>query len=160
MDGTMTLSEYAAIEELKGQHRNGWGSTTALWVLVAAIIIFAIVYNWTKGCNEKVAFATALSDLNGRIKCIEPTVRQTSENVYRNHGVVSALKQGVSDMYDNFGNQLDNLNEDVFYNRRRRGDCGCGSGCGRPNRVFAQTSTYAPKETEVTVTETCGNDRY
>ena len=36
----MTISDYAAIKELENEHRDGWGSTTALWVIVAAIIVF------------------------------------------------------------------------------------------------------------------------
>lgn len=33
----MTISDYAYIKELENEHRDGWGSTTALWVIVAAL---------------------------------------------------------------------------------------------------------------------------
>ena len=49
----MSISEYAAVKELENEHREGWGATTALWVIVAALIVIAIVYNWTRNCNEK-----------------------------------------------------------------------------------------------------------
>ena len=59
----MTISDYASIKELENEHRDGWGSTTALWVIVAALILFAIVYNWTRNCNEKVQFANELAEM-------------------------------------------------------------------------------------------------
>ena len=78
----MTLSDYAAMREIECQHGKGWGLSTAVWVLVAAVIIFAIVYNWTKTSNEKAQFATSLARLDGRIDCLEPDVRWAGQQLY------------------------------------------------------------------------------
>lgn len=34
----MTISDYASIKELENEHRDGWGSTTALWVIGDAVL--------------------------------------------------------------------------------------------------------------------------
>lgn len=158
----MTLSEYAAVKDIENHHREGWGSTTALWVLVAAVILIAIVYNWTKNCNEKVAFATGLSTLNGKIECITPQVRTLNEQMYGAAQAFAGLTVGVNDIKENYGNKLDALNNTVFWNPANNGyySRNCGGCCGSPSRTFAQSTQYAQTGTpQVTVTETCANDR-
>lgn len=158
MDG-MTMQDFAAMRTLEHEKTQGWGGTTALWVLVAAIIIFAIVYNWTKNCNEKVLFATGLSQLQGRMDCMSPKVDELGR---QNYGTAQTLSGTVSSLaYVN--RDLNQLNESVFY-----GDdgCGCGNhrggrggggcGCGN-NRRFDQRSYYTPEKTEVIVSESCQN---
>ena len=159
----MELQEYAAMRELEQNGNKHWGATTAIWVLVAAVIIVAIVYNWTRNCNEKVQFSTALANLNGRVSCMEPSVRWAGEQLYTANGTIQSLDRGVRDMGQNFGEQLFQLNDEVFYNPNQ---CGCGrgrnrSGCGGcgscGGREFRQTSTYNLASTNVTVDETCRN---
>lgn len=159
----MTLSEYIAVEELKHQHRDGWGSTTALWVIAAIILVVAIVYNWTKNCNEKVQFATGLSNLNGKIECITPQVSKLNEQMYGAAQTFAGLTVGVDDLRNRTATQLDALNNTVYWNPINNGyssrNCGCNSCCS-PNRTFAQSTTYAQTGTpQVTVTESCANDR-
>lgn len=156
----MELREYAAMRELEQNGNKHWGATTALWVIVAVILIFAIVYNWTKNCNEKVQFSTALANLAGRVNCIEPDVRWAGQQLYAANGAIAATVQGVGDMKANFGEQLFRLNKEIFY----EDGCGCGRGhgrggcgCGGGNREFRQTSTYNLASTNVTVDETCRN---
>lgn len=163
---TMSIQDFAALREMEHDKTSNWGGTTALWVLVAAVIIFAIVYNWTKNCNEKVQFSTALANLGGRLSCIEPDIRWAGQQLYGVNSVVSATVQGVGDMKANFANQLSHLNREVFYDNDD--ECGCGGhgrgrgrnggcGCGGGNRRFDQRSTYIPSTTEVIVSETCQN---
>lgn len=161
MDNTgMSIQEYAAMRELECDHKKGWGATTALWVIAAVIVVAFFVYSWQKGCNEKVQFATGLANLAGRINCMEPDVRWAGQQLYAANGAISATVQGVGDMKANFGEQLFQLNKEIFYNdgcgcgHGRRGGCGCG--CGG-NREFRQTSTYNLASTNVTVDETCRN---
>lgn len=159
---TMSIQDFAALREMEHDKTSNWGGTTALWVLVAAVIIFAIVYNWTKNCNEKVQFSTALANLGGRLSCIEPDVRWAGQQLYNANGVIAATVQGVGDMKTNYGNQLFQLNREIFYDEscgcsghgnRRNGGCGCSGG----NRRFDQRSTYIPQSTEVIVSESCVN---
>lgn len=172
MDGNLTLSEYAAMEDLKHQHRDGWGCTTALWVIAAIILVVAVVYNWTKNCNEKVAFATGLANLDGRINCIAPQVQTLNSQMYGAAQTFAGLVVGVNDIKENYSAKLDALNNTVFWNPVNQGtnafinsnlfnrSC-CNNGCGcSPNRTFAATTTYAQTGTpQVTLTESCANDR-
>lgn len=158
MEG-MTLQEYAAMRELECENRKGWGSTSALWVIAAVIVIAFFVYSWHRNCNERTQFAVGLANLTGRVNCMEPDVRWAGQQLYAANGAISATVQGVGDMKQNFGNQLFQLNREVFYDD----NCGCSGngrsrngGCGG-SREFKQTSTYNLASTQVTVDETCRN---
>lgn len=150
--GEFNLQDYAAMRELEQKNTKGWGSTTAMWVIAAVIVIAFFVYLWQQGCNEKVMFATGLAKLDGRVGAIEPAVTAQGNNLYQLNGVTAATVQGTKDMRDCFGESIYNLNEAVFYSHRNRS--GCGS-CG--NREFRQTSTYNLASQAVTVDETCRN---
>lgn len=160
MDSAMTMQDFAAMRSLEHDGKQGWGATTALWVIVAVIIIAAIVMQWGRSCNEKVLFATGLAQLQGRIDCISPKVDELGSQNYGTAqalaGTISALKK--SDQYINYN--LHELNSRVWFEEREgcggrggRGGCGCGGG----NRRFDQRSTYEPKSTEVIVSESCVN---
>ena len=131
----------------------GWGMTTALWVIVAVVIIALLAYIWNKNCTEKAEIAAGVQKLVGRVDAIEPAVTAHGKNLYDLNGVTAATVQGVKDMKQCFGEDIFQLNEEIFYGRTRsRGGCG---GCG--NREFKQTSTYNLASTNVTVDETCRN---
>lgn len=131
----------------------GWGLTTAVWVVVAAVILALLVYIWNKNCTEKAEIAAGVQRLVGRVDALEPAVTSQGNNIYTLNGVMASTVQGVKDLKQCFGDDIYQLNEEVFYDRRRgRGGCG---GCG--NREFKQTSTYNLASTNVTVDETCRN---
>lgn len=160
----MELQDAAALQELS--HRNGerWGTNTALWVIAAVVVIAFVANIWSRNCSEKVAFATGLANLDGRINCITPQVSRLNEQMYGAAQAFAGLTVGVNDMRENNAVQFGALNNTVYYNPVNSGYFGFGrsrnSGCcGSPSRVFAQTQTYTPSTSEVTVTETCGNDR-
>lgn len=160
----MELQDAAALQELS--HRNGerWGTNTALWVIAAVVVIAFVANIWSRNCSEKVAFATGLANLDGRINCITPQVSKLNEQMYGAAQTFAGLVVGLDETRRDYGNQLGQLNNTVFYNPINSGYGSCGnwrSGgcCGSPNRVFTQTQTYAPKDQTVTVTESCGNDR-
>lgn len=152
--GEFNLQDYAAMRELEQKNTKGWGSTTAMWVIAAVIVIAFFVYLWQQGCNEKVMFATGLAKLDGRVDAIEPAVTAQGNNLYKLNGVTAATVQGVKDMRQSFADDIFNLNDAVFYSHRHRAGCGCDS-CG--NREFRQTSTYKLASQAVTVDETCRN---
>ena len=92
--------------------------------------------------------------MDGRVDAIEPALTAQGNNLYSLNGSFSATAQGVKDMKVCFGNQLFELNDEIFYNPSRRGR---NSGCCGSNREFKQTSTYNLASTNVTVDETCRN---
>ena len=125
---------------------------TALWAIFAIVIIALLVWVWNRNCTEKAEIAAGVQKLVGRVDAIEPAVTSQGNNIYALNNAVSATVQGVKDMKQCFGDDIYQLNEEVFYNPRRRSGCG---GCG--NREFKQTSTYNLASTNVTVDETCRN---
>lgn len=149
----MDFDDYAKVRLMEdgNHHTKGWGLTTAAYLIVAAIVIAFFVYVWQKNCNEKVQFATSMARLDGRVDAIEPAVTAQGNNLYKLNGAFSATAQGVKDLKECFGDDIYQLNEEVFYGRRR-GNCG---GCG--NREFRQSSIYNLASTQVTVDETCRN---
>lgn len=158
------MSDYVAMRELEQNHGSCWAKSSPLWVIAAVLVVGFFVYNWTKSCNEKVAFATGLANLDGRVNCIAPQVQTLNAQMYGAAQTFAGLVVGVNEMKENNAANFAALNNTVYYNPANNYFWGCGKqrsgcGCGTPNRIFAQTQTYAPKDQEVTVTETCGNDR-
>lgn len=161
----MELQDAAALQELS--HRNGerWGTNTALWVIAAVVVIAFVANIWSRNCSEKVAFATGLANLDGRINCITPQVSKLNEQMYGAAQTFAGLVVGLDETRRDYGNQLGQLNNTVFYNPINSGYGSCGNFrsagcCGTPSRVFAQSTQYQQTGTpQVTVTETCANDR-
>lgn len=87
----MSIQEYAAMRELECEHKKGWGSTTALWVIAAVIVIAFFVYSWHNSCNERTQFAVGLANLTGRVNCMEPDVRWTGQQLYAANGEVDMI---------------------------------------------------------------------
>ena len=78
----MELQAAAKLQDLT--HRNGerWGTNTALWVIAAVVVIAFVANIWSRNCSEKVAFATGLANLDGRINCITPQVQTLNSQMY------------------------------------------------------------------------------
>lgn len=160
----MEVNEYVAMRELEQNHGNCWSKIAPIWIIAIIFVVGLFVYNWNKSCNEKIAFATGLANLDGRVNCIAPQVSKLNEQMYGAAQAFAGLTVGVNDIKENNAANFAALNNTVFYNPANElWFNGCGRnrscGCGTPNRIFAQTQTYAPKDQQVTVTETCGNDR-
>lgn len=153
----MELKDYAELRVLEGNYRDGYyrdnhfSRDAGIWLIVAVIAIAIVFWGWHRGCDEKTQIAVGLAKLDGRVDAIEPVVTAHGNNLYSLNGAFSATAQGVKDMKECFGNQLFELNDEIFYNPSRRGRT-CGS-CG--NREFKQSSTYNLASTQVTVDETC-----
>lgn len=135
----------------------GWGSgmMAAMWVIAAVIVIALLAYIWNRNCSEKAEIAAGVQKLVGRVDALEPAVTAQGNNIYKLNGVMASTVQGVKDLKQCFGDDIYQLNEEIFYGRNHsHGRSGCG-GCG--NREFKQTSTYNLASTDVTVEETCRN---
>jgi hypothetical protein len=165
---TLTLSDYADLKKIEhrdqSDHKStGWGCAPALWILVAAVLILAIVYCWNKNSNEKVQFSTSLANLHGKIECMEPDVKWLGKQMYGVAQTAAGLVTGVADMKEVqnamgktiYQNPVDDLTAQFIYNRGMSRSSSC---CGRNNRVFEQTQNYTLASQGVTVTERCGND--
>lgn len=143
----MNLQDYAAMRELEHSHKDGWGLTTALWVVVGVIIFAVFVWVWNRMNTEKTEIAVGLANVVGRVNAIEPAVTAQGNSIFNLNGVVSATVQGVSDFKECTTDKFNALEGSIF--RRNCGSCG--------NREFKQSSVYNLASTNVTVDETCRN---
>lgn len=144
----MNLQDYAAMRELEHSHKDGWGLTTAVWVVVGVVFFAVLVWAWNKMNTEKTEIAVGLANVVGRVNAIEPALTAQGNSIFSLNGVVSAAVQGVSDFKECTNEKFNVLEAGLF---RRSG---CGS-CG--NREFRQSSVYNLASTNVTVDETCRN---
>lgn len=153
-NNTMDLKDYAELRALEHNKHDGWGSSIALYIIAAVIVLAWLVYIWQQNCSEKVQLATGLATITGRVNAIEPAVTAQGNNLYQLNGAFSATAQGVRDFKQCTNEQLYQLNDEVFYNPAHRGARG-GNGCGDGNRVFKQSQTYNLASTSVTVDDYC-----
>lgn len=146
------LQDYAAMRELECGHKKGWSESIALYIIGFVIFLAILAWAWNKMSTEKTEIAVGLANVVGRVNAIEPAVTSQGNNIYKINGVLSSTVQGVGDLKECTNDKLDLLENQILFQRSRRG-CGCNDGCG--NREFRQTSTYNLASTNVTVDETC-----
>ena len=126
-----------------------WGGNIALYIIAAVIVLAIFAWLWNRNSNEKAQFATGIANLQGRVNAIEPVLTAQGNNIFSLNGVVASSVQGVKDMKECFGYDINELNNAVFTARTRSGCGGCG------NREFRQSQTYNLASTTVTVDDTC-----
>ena len=149
----MTNEEMWMYDRMGGNHYSA-GKLSGIWAIVAVIVIFALVYLWSKNCNEKVQFSTALAKLDGRIDCIQPRVDWLGQQMYGVAQTASGLVVGVNDIKTN----VDALGKTIYQypiDQLATAELGRRGGCG--NREFVQTQDYTLASTGVQVTERCRN---
>ena len=125
-----------------------WGQNTALWAIVAIIIVIAFLWFCHKSGEDKANLAGSIQQLYGRVNAIEPAVTANSQNVYRINNTLAQTVQGVQDIKDDVAG----LDAAVFTSR-----CGCGrsGGCNNDTRYVAKNS-YNLATSTLEQIETCG----
>lgn len=145
----MDFDDLAKAKFLEKEDHGGWGGNIALYIIAAVIVIAIFAWLWNRNSNEKAQFATGIANLQGRVNAIEPVLTAQGNNIFTLNGVVASSVQGVKDMKECFGYDINELNNAVFTARTRSGCGGCG------NREFKQSQTYTLAGTTVTVDDTC-----
>ena len=149
----MSFQEMAAVREMMGSDHTGgwWGQNTALWAIVAIIIVVALIWFCHRSGKDKADLAASIQGLYGKVNAIEPVVARNVENISALNSVTSATTQAVGDFKQTALRNLNALDEAVFVSR-------CGgqrSGCGCNDSRFVKTSVYTPSTTSVEQIETC-----
>ena len=154
----LNFQDMAAIREMMDDHRGGkWGQNTALWAIVAIVIVIAFLWFCRKAGDDKADLAAAVQNLYGRVNALEPAVTRVAENVSDLNSVTSATTQAVGDFKKFTLRQLNDLDDAVFVPRtygeyyHHRSGCGCND-----SSRFIKKSVYTPSETSVEQIETCG----
>ena len=77
-----------------------WGQNTALWAIVAIIIVIAFLWFCHKTGEDKANLAGSIQQLYGRVNALEPAVTANAQNVYRINNTLAQTVQGVQDIKD------------------------------------------------------------
>lgn len=126
-----------------------WGQNTALWAIVAIIVVIAFIWFCHKNGENKAALAASIQNLYGRMNTLEPVVANNTATIFKTSNTISAVVQGVADIKSD----VDALDGAVFESR-----CGCHrGGCGCGTEKFRKESTYTLASTNLTEIDTCNN---
>lgn len=149
----MTFQEMAAVREVMGGDHTGgwWGQNTALWAIVAIIIVVALIWFCHRSGKDKADLAASVQGLYGKVNAIEPVVARNVENISALNSVTSATTQAVGDFKQTALRNLNALDNAVFTTR-----CGERSGCNCGDSRFVKTSKFTPGEISIEQIETCG----
>lgn len=146
----MNFQEMAAVREIMSDDHGGrWGQNTALWAIVAIIIVIAFLWWCHEGGKNKADLAASIQGLYGKVNAIEPIVAHHTENLESLNSVTSATTQAVGDFKSVTKRQLAQLEGAVFTSRCADDGCGCN------NSRFVKKSTFTPSTVEVTQEERC-----
>lgn len=133
---------------MEGTDGGRWGQNTALWAIVAIIVVIAFLWFCHKSGEDKANLAGSIQQLYGRVNTLEPVVANNAATLNRVGNTLSAAVQGVADIKAD----VDALDGAVFAPVcGRRGGCGCGE------EKFRKESTYTLASTSLTEIDTCNN---
>ena len=134
---------------MEGNYDGGkWGQNTALWAIVAIIIVIAFLWWCHRAGDDKANLAASIQNLYGRVNTLEPVVASNTAVLNKVGNTLSAAVQGVADIKSD----VDALDVAVFAPVcGRRGGCGCGT------EKFRKESTYTLDSTSLTEIDTCNN---
>ena len=142
----------AAIKEMMDDHRGGrWGQNTALWAIVAIILVIAFLWFCRKAGDDKADLAAAVQNVYARVNAIEPAVTAQGNSISELKSVTTATTQAVGDFKATALRNLAALDNAVFTSR-----CGEHHSCGCNDSRFVKKSVFAPSTTSVEQIETCG----
>lgn len=134
---------------MEGTDGGRWGQNTALWAIVAIIVVIAFLWFCHKSGEDKANLAGSIQNLYGRVNTLEPVVASNTAILGKVGNTLSAAVQGVADIKAD----VDALDVAVFAPvcGSRRSGCGCGT------EKFRKESTYTLDSTTLTEVDTCNN---
>lgn len=126
-----------------------WGQNTALWAIVAIIVVIAFLWFCHKSGEDKAALAGAVQSVTSRVNALESAVTANGQNIYRINNAVGKVQQSIQFI----GDDVAALDDAVYVPRcgNNRGGCGCGT------EKFRKESTYTLDSTTLTEVDTCNN---
>lgn len=148
----MDFKDMAAIKEMMDDHRGGrWGQNTALWAIVAIILVIAFLWFCRKAGDDKADLAASVQNVYARVNAIEPAVTAQGNAISELKSVTTATTQAVGDFKATALRNLAALDNAVFTSR-----CGEHHSCGCNDSRFVKKSVFTPSTTSVEQIEICG----
>lgn len=147
----LTLQDLPIIREMMGDKGGKWGQNTALWAIVAIVIVIAFLWFCRKAGDDKADLAASVQNVYARVNAIEPAVTAQGNAISELKSVTTATTQAVGDFKATALRNLAALDNAVFTSRYgEHHSCGCN------DSRFIKKSVYTPSETSVEQIETCG----
>lgn len=145
----LTMSDVLELQKMKS-HDGKWGQNTALWAIVAILIVLALLWYCHKQGTDNANLAASIQGLYGRVNTLEPVVKNNAELGFKTATTLSGIVQGTSDLREYAVAQLAALDDAVF-----APVCGSRRSCGCGSDRFVKRSTFTPSTVEVEQVETC-----
>lgn len=147
----LTLNDVLTLDRMS-EHNGKWGQNTALWAIVAILIVLALLWYCHRSGSDKADLSASIQGLYGRVNTLEPVVKNNAEQSFKTATVLSGVVQGVSDFKECAGERIAALDHAIFQPVIGQSSCGCG--CGDGSR-FLKKSTFTPSSVSVEQIETC-----
>ena len=150
----MTVQDLAALQELtKDKHSGKWSENTALWAIVAVLIILALMWYINRVGADKADLAASIQSATSRISAVEVATNAQGNDIKSLNSVVSATAQAVGDFKVTAGDMIASLNRATF--TPRSGGCGC-NGNGNGSARFVKRANYCLEDQSLQEIDTCG----
>ena len=101
-----------------------WGQNTALWAIVAIIVVIAFLWFCHKSGEDKANLAGAVQGVTSRVNALEPAVTANANNIYGLSNSVARANQSLKFI----GEDVASLDDAVYVPRCGHGRSGCGCG--------------------------------
>lgn len=140
--------------ENEGKH---WGLTTAIWAIVAVIVIFAAFKGCAKMGDNKAELAAVIQKLNGRQEVLIADVDKNTTAVGRIDRETSRNSQGLSDLHELSAANFHRYNHDLYAPRAGYyPPAGARDGrCNGDNAEFTERQFFTPTGSVVTKVSRC-----
>ena len=125
-----------------------WGQNTALWAIVAIIIVIAFIWFCHKQGEDKAALAGAVQSVTSRVNALEPAVTASANNIYKMNSTMAKTFQKLQDVSDDVAD----LDGAVFTSR-----CGNGRGGDCTGTRYVAKNSYNLATSTLEQIETCGS---
>lgn len=153
METGMTTTDFVLLDRMDDKHNGKWGQNTALWAIVAILLVLALLWFCHRQGADKADLAASIQGLYGRVNTLEPVVKNNAEQNFRTATSLAGIVQGVSDIRDYTYGEIAALDNAVFQpvcgSRRSSRGCGCG------DDRFIKKSIFTPSTVEVEQIESC-----
>jgi hypothetical protein len=136
-------------------HGTCWSRNTGIWAIVAAIVVFAIIWFVYKVNNDKIAQGIEVATIKGRVECIAPQVQANEGRLFETIGQVNRNTSASTVYADEVNKNLMALNNRVFYSNYGSSNCSNNGSC-QQRTGFIKTDNYTLCDSNLQNVQTCG----
>lgn len=155
MENSLTFQDARALfsNDDTREERHRCGRNTALWCIMAALILIAILWFCYRVSNDKAELAAGIQNIAGHVNCIAPQVQTNESRLFETIGAVNRNSAAAETYAHGVNRDLAALNNRVFYEQQ----CGSRNSNGCQRSGFIKTDNYTFSDSNLQNIQTCGN---